>query len=468
MTQRVLLLNPYRNSEYYIPQKLIRYYQNTAAYGDGVNYIPPLEFAYLYPLLVSAECEVTFIDAHIEKRMPWQLPLHEYDTIVMCTAPYDLYQCSPGYVDHVNDIITRAGKGVRIIIYGTHATQDPRSFPDADVIIQGEPELSIIEALTAPRGTILPPHYFKRGDLDSLPPPEWSIYSGFGMYDGTDNCGFFTTPGPTAAYTTNRGCFARCSFCNVFSMFPEMSYHSVERVIADLTSLANTGVRNVIMLDKVFTAHRPTAKKIMKAMIEANLKLEYEVMLRADCVDAEVAELLYKSGCRHIVLGIESASDSVLELMQKKISWESVQSCMHILTPYTHFGMQVDSFRVAFSPGEAHVTLAETHKRFVSMGWDDSPHISTAYPDTPQWTWGIEEGKIIDRRSEGISLDWSQTALTAGTIRTIYSREQILKHTHSPWIRMQKIWKYTKVNGPRKLMRAAWKKLRSGKLHFSM
>jgi hypothetical protein len=59
------------------------------------------------------------------------------------------------------------------------------------------------------------------------------------------------------------------------------------------------------------------------------LNIYYRCSTRIDTLDEETVDLLYKSGCREVGLGIEVADNEVLKLLDKGITVEKLKKLFH-------------------------------------------------------------------------------------------------------------------------------------------
>jgi radical SAM PhpK family P-methyltransferase len=122
---------------------------------------------------------------------------------------------------------------------------------------------------------------------------------------------------PVTYLRTARSCAFACAFCSYPDMAGPLSLKSVETVEAELKALRMMGGRFVVFVDDTFNVPLPRFKKLLRMMIANEFKFRWVSFLRCSNLDSEALELIEKSGCYGVVLGIESGDQTVLDKMNK-------------------------------------------------------------------------------------------------------------------------------------------------------
>jgi anaerobic magnesium-protoporphyrin IX monomethyl ester cyclase len=123
-------------------------------------------------------------------------------------------------------------------------------------------------------------------------------------------------------YQTSRGCPHNCTFCEVGPIHKK-SYRkrSVEKVISDIEFyIHNYSTKELVIIDENFFVDLKRARRFAETIIEKNIKIKWRGDCRADYfrqTDVEFWKLMKQSGCRNIFIGIESASQRILDRVQK-------------------------------------------------------------------------------------------------------------------------------------------------------
>lgn len=121
-----------------------------------------------------------------------------------------------------------------------------------------------------------------------------------------------------------RGCSGGCAFCGCSSFWGrKRRCFPVSRVISHIKYLREEyNINHISLSDDNFLINRSFARDFVDSMIEANLGLTWDTRGRLDCIHRDILKALKKAGCTEILLGVESASDYLLEVMGKKIKAE--------------------------------------------------------------------------------------------------------------------------------------------------
>ncbi len=190
-----------------------------------------------------------------------------------------------------------------------------------DFILQGEAEASItwlVERLKSgnrPQTRIIPSR--GAGDLDALPPP--SRFTGM-LIDVDPNEQF-------KYIITSRGCTHRCTFCCSPSFWQGgMSYRSVENIVDELEHLNREyGLIYFSIRDDNFTLKKKRVIDFCKLMRERGLYMMWNCQSRVDSVDEEMLMEMKRAGLEHIQYGVESGSERILRMYDKRTSVEMIE-----------------------------------------------------------------------------------------------------------------------------------------------
>ncbi len=111
-----------------------------------------------------------------------------------------------------------------------------------------------------------------------------------------------------------RGCPHKCDFCAVPAAWANIYAHRpIEEVIAELRTFEG---RNALFIDLSPVEDVHYAKELYKAMIPLRIRWVGLATTRI-AEDAELLDLAAKSGCRGLLIGFESISQSTLEETRK-------------------------------------------------------------------------------------------------------------------------------------------------------
>ncbi len=113
------------------------------------------------------------------------------------------------------------------------------------------------------------------------------------------------------------------------------------------------GINEIQVLDDNFLQRPDNAKKVCEKLIKSNINITWCLPngARCDRVDKELAELLVKSGCYKLSIGVESGSQRVLDLMKKAITVEKIVAEVELLHSV---GMEITGHFIIGYPGETY------------------------------------------------------------------------------------------------------------------
>jgi p-methyltransferase len=198
--------------------------------------------------------------------------------------------------------------------------------------------------------------------------------------------------GATLQTRTARSCAFKCAFCAYPTRAGGLTLASLETVERELDSMLNYGgVRNVVFVDDTFNVPLPRFKQLCRRLIARAYPFRWYSYFRCNNSDEETIDLMARSGCAGVFLGIESGSQPVLEAMNKAVTVEQYRRGARQLREHgiTTFA----SFIIGF-PGETRDTVAETVDFVRTLGVD--------YYRMQMWY--CEPGTPVDQRREELGL----------------------------------------------------------------
>lgn len=220
---------------------------------------------------------------------------------------------NPFVATHLSRILRSLG--VYTVGIGHFFTLDRAKFEnDFDCILGGEPNDNIVRVVRErPRGYI-PPRMI---DLDIVPRLGPSL--------------------PAAQQTdfvmTSFGCRFPCNFCLVQKLYSEIGqpvrFVDLDVVVADISQRPET---HVYLTDLTFTmAPRKRLREMAVRLREAGVDKTYTIDTRVDCMSEEIVDILVGLGVTRVKLGIEGATQSMLEAFEKRTSPDENQRAVDLL-----------------------------------------------------------------------------------------------------------------------------------------
>jgi len=245
-----------------------------------------------------------------------------------------------------------------VITGGSHATALPEEvlrLSGADIVVMGEGEETVNEIaqkftvdkrlsdadLIQIQGTAFikegkleqtrPRPYIK--GLDSIPFPDRGLVD-MSQYRGWYLC----KQVPETIMIFSRGCPFSCVFCsnkvwNISS--PRVRLRSPKNIVDEIELLKKDyGIKEIFDNSDEFNNDLEHAKNICREMINRKTGVTWKTQLRAYPLDEELVELMSKSGCWYVHLGIESGNPETLKGIGKHISLEQVKDACRLLKKY--------------------------------------------------------------------------------------------------------------------------------------
>lgn len=205
----------------------------------------------------------------------------------------------------------------RILVGGPHTSVGLETIPDyVDHIVVGEGEVSVPRIVNGEITERVVRGEFVE-DLDSIPRPAWEelIHR---PYDWTH---VWSRNVPLYTLNTSRGCPFGCTFCSVGSVWGKTyRYQSAERVVDDVEFMIRYyGAKCIFFREDHFTLNKKRIIDFCNLILKKNIKIEWMCETRADDLwDKEYQQLMADAGCSTFYIGVESGSNRMLELFNKK------------------------------------------------------------------------------------------------------------------------------------------------------
>jgi len=133
-------------------------------------------------------------------------------------------------------------------------------------------------------------------------------------------------------------------------------------------------------------------KELCRQMIEHKLEIIWGCSTRADFLDEELLELMHRSGCLSIYLGLESGSSKILSQIKKSIKPERIGRSLELCRRY---GIKTGVYVQFGLLGENDDTIGEIFD-FLTKYYADKILISftTLYPGTRLYKECVKKGKV--------------------------------------------------------------------------
>lgn len=280
----------------------------------------PLGLGYLSAMLKQQGHQVELVDRFADPG-EWVDDPNRYDFI-------GVYSSSPFFDDclRVLKLLDDAAYDGPIAFGGPHPAVLPRTIPPrVDYVVQGEAEYVIDDLVRGkyPRGCLL--RTPRVHDLDALPRADFDLF--LDRPRSYLNRFQFSEREPIFNLNTSRSCPFNCSFCGVRDIWGHLwRAQSAERVVDDILYLKRQyGCAGVYFREDLFTGNHKRVRRIAELLIEKRVDIVWACETRVDAgADAELVELMARSGCVGLYIGAESGSQRMLDHYNKAITVEEI------------------------------------------------------------------------------------------------------------------------------------------------
>ena len=365
--------------------------------------LPPTDLMYLAAVAEKAGLEAKIND--YSQNGDYEADLKEFNpdylvvNIATPTLEHDLDAVKKAK-EICPDVITIA-KGAAFL---TLADRIIKEHNELDFGILGEAENTLKEILEGkPKAEILGLYYKENDevkftgsrpfieDLDSLPFPARHLVDN-NIYRRPDNNKV------QATIKVSRGCPFHCFFCLATPVSgTKVRRRSPENIVAEIKECVEKyNIKNFLFWSDIFNIDKDWTMKLCQAIIDSGLKITWSANTRADTADLEMAEMMYKSGCRLVSIGVESGSQYTLEKMGKKITLNDVRRTVKV---FKKAKIRIYNYFVIGLPWETEETVEETIKFAIELNSDFiSFYTATPLPGSRFYDYALEHN-LFDKET---------------------------------------------------------------------
>ncbi len=256
-------------------------------------------------------------------------------------------------------------------------------------------------------------------DLNSLPRIDrdltcWERYS-------VHNGNYRRTPG--AYVMAGRDCWhGKCTFCSWTTLYPTYRTRTPESVADEIGELIEKyGVRE-IMDDTCCFPVGDWLRRFCNILIERgyNRKIYFDCNMRFGALKAEDYALMKKAGFRFVLFGLESANQSTLDRVNKKLTVEQIRDGARMAS---RAGLDVHVTVMLGYPWETSAEIERTvtlATELLKRGWAYTLQVTRLipYPGTPLY-------KECDAKDLLVTRTWEDFDMRAPVMKTEVPDEEI-------------------------------------------
>jgi len=307
---KILILDPYKNTNYRISKDTSGGYGTGNDFGDTIvpqllkrllkkaHDWPPMHAAYTYAVLEKKGHEVKF-----SKTLPNNL--EEFDFFIVVSS----IVCCETELEIIKKIKLSNKK---VFVIGPFATNNPDLYCNVGAsVISGEPEFYFLKNSNfekdLEKNIIIFGHEYS---LDDLPFPAWdkiiknnkNVSKLFGNYS-------------TVPMLATRGCPYSCFKYCVYPLQQgrKVRQRSVKLIVDEMEYWKNKNIKMFIFRDPVFSINKKHTIEFCNELINRNLDVKFVIETHLRILDTELIKLLRKSGLKAVKVGVESSDEDVLK-----------------------------------------------------------------------------------------------------------------------------------------------------------
>jgi radical SAM superfamily enzyme YgiQ (UPF0313 family) len=158
---------------------------------------------------------------------------------------------------------------------------------------------------------------------------------------------------------TKRGCYFECVFCS----YPliegsKVRMRTATAVVDEIQAMrAEFGIRHWFFVDNIFNMPIRHAKDVCAEIIARALDVEWSAYLNPKFMDAELCDLMARSGCKAIEFGTDSGAPAMIENLKKEFSVDDLRHASALCHQYR---LKFCHSLIFGGPGETAQTVTET------------------------------------------------------------------------------------------------------------
>ena len=197
---------------------------------------------------------------------------------------------------------------------------------------------------------------------------------------------------PYAGIITDYGCPFHCDYC----IGGELGFRlrNLENVLEEMRELKRLGVRELWIKDLTFGVHKKRTQELLRRMRDEELNFTWVCLSRVNVLDEELLMEMKAAGCHTIQLGIESASEELLEQYTKGITVEQVKKVVEMCR---RIGIRILAHYILGLPGDTVESIRKTIRYAIQLNAEFAsfniamPRMGTAFRQE-----AIQKGLIRD------------------------------------------------------------------------
>ncbi len=290
-----------------------------------------------------------------------------------------IYVCSPN-VSSAKEIMVELRKNnmsSKFVAGGPHPSISPQDCQWADIIVVGDGEIACLQILKDFPNVRKTYIGTKIENLDEIPFADRSILN---IKSYAEN--YKLRGNPTTTIVTSKGCsWGKCSFCCKY-WDGKVRYRSAQNIIDEIKNIQNKyNINSFMFFDDTFLS---TKKRLKEFCILAKpLNITWRCLARVEDINKSILSMIKEVGCVEIGIGIESADQNILNIINKNINIERAEEVCNLIKEYD---IDLKELFIVGLPGESHESLQKMDEFVERTSPDDVDFtILSVFPGSDIW-----------------------------------------------------------------------------------
>lgn len=284
----------------------------------------------------------------------------------------------------VAEICREAFPGTPIIFGGIYATLMPehaRNIIKPDYLITGPGEYKISELLA---DLFDKPELIENfpTDIDDFP------YPAFDLLRRNDYL----------VAMASRGCPFRCTFCATYKIDSNFTQRQSEKVVEEiLIQTGRLGLKDVAFYDDALLMQSDKRiKPILQGILESGQRFRFHTPngIHGRYIDAELAELMYRTNFRTIRISLESVARERLRDIHNKITPGDFTRAVQNLTQAGYYPKDIETYIIMGLPNQPIEEVVDTILYAHELGVQVRLSVFSPIPGTKDYDRAIENGNF--------------------------------------------------------------------------
>jgi radical SAM superfamily enzyme YgiQ (UPF0313 family) len=346
----------------------------------------PLGLSYIAGSLEYNGHEVQILDLLVSRYSKEKIArkIEEYQPdIVGMTSVTLNYPIASEILKHCKDM----DEEITTVIGGPHVTfsavETLTEAPWIDIVARGEGETTMLDIAEGKRPDDIQGIGFRTNgavtlteerplieNLDELPPPARHLFP-LSRYRALDS---------HYSLVTGRGCPFSCIFCVGSKMGGRrVRYRDPKLVVDEVEEGLSRGFTNVNFENDHLTLNHAHLYAVCDEIARRGLKFNWHAFSRVDNVNPKMMRRMREAGCCHVLYGVESGNQHILDRIKKKITLQKVREAVAMARDA---GMSVQASFILGLPGETRETMMRTLEFAQQLDTFYGLHVLAPFPGT--------------------------------------------------------------------------------------